>query len=77
MAKRQDDAREKKPSPYPPGLAIGAGLVIGAGLGISLGTTFGDTAMGLVYGAAAGLIMGAIVDGFIRRVHSQQRERDR
>ena len=46
----------------------GIGLAIGAGLGILIGLIFLDQLVyGLITGAAAGLIIGAVVDATSRR----------
>lgn len=47
-------------------LWIGAGLVLGSGVGSIFGVLFGDIALGIVYGAAGGLLLMAIWDNLKR-----------
>ena len=49
------------------GLWPGYGIVVGTGLGFILGTFFGQTALGMAFGASMGLVAGAVAEGLLNR----------
>ncbi|WP_353114635.1 hypothetical protein [Microbacterium sp.] len=55
-------AGDQQSRPYPRGAASGGGFAIGLMLGPLIGMPLGNAGTGMLIGAAAGLVIGGLVD---------------